>query len=183
VTSRLLVTLALLAAAGGALGQQEKSWGGWESDFDDEGKAWKEIEVRIPPYPEAGAMRQFEAGDGRGYRYYLDARSLSMGEDEVVRFTVAVFAPGGARNITYEGIRCEERSFRVYAIGHSDRSWVRARNSKWQHIAYLDVNNYRGVLFAELFCNNKLVKPLREIRQHVEEAPGSVINRSAYREP
>lgn len=183
MTTRLIAGLMLFAAATGTFGQHESTWQGWEKDFEDERKGWKEIEVRIPAYPEAAAMRQFEGGDTRGYRYYLDARSISVGEDEVVRFAIAVLAPGGGRNVTYEGIRCEEKSFRVYAIGQADRSWVRARNSRWQRIAYTDVNNYRGILFGDMFCNSKLVKPLQEIRQRVEQAPGSVIDRGPYREP
>lgn len=183
MTPRLIVGLLLLAVAAGALGQAEKSWEGWEGNFDDEQKAWKEIEARIPPYPEPARMRQFEAGDGRGYRHYLDAGSVSAGEDGVVRFTVAVVTPGGGRNVTFEGIRCEERHYRIYAIGRPDRTWSRARNSEWRRIEYQDVGNHRGILFAEFFCNNKVVKPPQEIRRLVEQAGSSVINRGPYPGP
>ena len=46
--------------------------------------------------------------------------SLTVGTDGVVRYTVVVTSPAGARNVNYEGIRCDTYEWRLYASINDD---------------------------------------------------------------
>lgn len=130
-------------------------WREWDADFDADRKPWKELESRIPSYPRTEDLVAFEAGGASAHRFYVDARSLSVGEDEVVRYTLVIKAAGGAINVTFEGIRCELREQKYYAVGRADGSWVRARNPQWRRIESEDINRYHGVLYKEFLCSGK----------------------------
>ena len=164
----LIVAAALAASVGPALAQ----WREWDADFDEDRKPWKEIEARIPSYPRTGDLVPFEAGAASPPRFYVDARSLSVGEDGVVRYTLVIQAAGGATNVTFEGIRCELRQQKYYAVGRADGSWVRARNPQWRRIESQDVNRHHSVLYADAFCSGKQPhKGVREVLQLLRNSP------------
>ena len=164
----LIVAAALAASVCPALAQ----WREWDADFDEDRKPWKEIEARIPSYPRTGDLVPFEAGAASPHRFYVDARSLSVGEDGVVRYTLVIQAAGGATNVTFEGIRCELRQQKYYAVGRADGSWVRARNPQWRRIESQDVNRHHSVLYADAFCSGKQPhKGVREVLQLLRNSP------------
>jgi hypothetical protein len=144
----LIVAAALAASISPVRGQ----WREWESELNDGTKPWKEIESRIPAYPRDSDLVRFEGGAASPHRFLIDARSLSVGDDGVVRYTLVVMAAGGARNVTFEGIRCQEREQRYYAVGRPDGSWVRARSAGWRRIELADVNRHHYELATEFFC-------------------------------
>jgi hypothetical protein len=160
--------LILAAVLSAGLGTAAAQWSQWDSDFDEERKPWKEIEARIPSYPRSGDWVPFDAGGGSPHRFYVDARSLSVGEDGVVRYTVVVKAAGGATSVTFEGIRCELREQKVYAVGHPDGSWARARNPQWRRIEPQDVGRPQFALYSEYLCaGRRPVASVREILQRL----------------
>lgn len=160
--SALIVAAALAASVTPALAQ----WREWDADFDEDRKPWKEIEARIPTYPRTGDLVPFEAGAASPHRFYVDARSLSVGEDGVVRYTLVIKAAGGATNVTFEGIRCELRQQKYYAVGRADGNWVRARNPQWRRIEHQDVNRHHHMLYSDFLCSGKQpVKSVREVLQ------------------
>ena len=158
----LAVAAALAASACPALAQ----WREWDSDFDEDRKPWKEIEARIPSYPRSADLIPFEAGAASPHRFYVDARSLSVGEDGVVRYTLVVKAAGGATNVTFEGIRCELRQQKYYAVGRADGSWARARNAQWRRIEPQDVNRHHYVLYSDYLCSGR--DPVKSVRKMLE---------------
>jgi hypothetical protein len=164
----LIVAAALAASAAPALAQ----WREWDADFDADRKPWKELEARIPSYPTTGDLVAFDVGGASPHRFYVDARSLSVGEDGVVRYTLVIKAAGGATNVTFEGIRCELRQQKYYAVGRADGSWVRARNPQWRRIEGQDVNRHHSVLYAEFFCSGKQPHTsVREVLQLLRNSP------------
>jgi hypothetical protein len=124
----------------------------WEADFDEDTKSWKEIQAQIPPYPKDQNLILVEAGSETSHRFYVDAGSVSVGADGVVRYTTVVKTSGGATNVTFEGMRCETREQKLYALGHRDGTWVRARDSKWQRILLRDLKPHHYMLYREFFC-------------------------------
>ena len=69
-----------------------------------------------------------------------------------MRYTTVIKTAGGATNVTFEGMRCETREGKLYALGRGDGSWVRARDPKWQRILLRDLTPHRYVLYREYFC-------------------------------
>lgn len=135
-----------------------------QRERDDDGpKAWVELAVKLPPYPKPGDLIEFEGGVASGNRFYIDAPSISVGSDGVVRYTLVIKSAGGAENVSYEGIRCEVRQQKYYAFGRRDGTWSNARLSEWRRIEYKDINHQHGVLYANYFCFDRtLVKSPKE---------------------
>lgn len=151
---RIRGALGILAALAAFGAPAQEQWSKWDVDFDEGKKPWKEIEAKIPSYPKPENLIPFEAGKAGGHRYFIDARSLSLGEDGVMRFVLVIRAAGGATNVTFEGIRCEMRQRKFYAIGQANGSWTRARNAQWRRIGEQEQSQH-GTLYDEYFCSDK----------------------------
>jgi hypothetical protein len=135
-------------------------------DFDESEKPWREIEAPMPAYPRNEDLLPFEAGGASPHRFFVDAKSLSIGEDGVVRYTLVIRTAGGATNVSFEGIRCDLRQQKYYAVGRADGSWVRARDPQWRRIEYQEVNRHHGVLYEDFLCRGRI--PVGSVREAVQ---------------
>ncbi|WP_347248706.1 CNP1-like family protein [Zoogloea sp.] len=137
--------------------------GGRTALFEDEAKPeWKEAEVLPPSWPTDGNLIPLYVSSGTSAQFFVDGRSLTLGNDGVVRFTVVIRAGGGAENVSYEGIRCETAERKLYAIGRGRGEWVSPRNSAWQRISDNTLNRHHAVLFKEFFCLPGSALPTRD---------------------
>ncbi len=146
---------ALLASA--AVWPAAAQWRAWDAEFDEDKKPWQEIQARIPAYPRPENLIPFEASGASPHRFFIDAGSLTVGEDGVARYTLVVKTAGGATNVSFEGIRCETREQKYYAAGRTDGNWVRARDPQWRRIEYQEVNRHHYVLYADFFCPGRYI--------------------------
>lgn len=140
--------LALLAASAGVCHAA-----GFDEEFDDEAKPWQEIALQLPAPPAAADLLPFEVSGNATQTFAIDAKSLTVGSDGVVRYTLVSASPAGARNVSYEGIRCATFERKLYAFGHPDGSWSRSRNDQWQRIVRNAANRQHAVLFKDYFCD------------------------------
>ena len=176
-----LVLPAVLAIGFSAATARAQQGSDFESDFDENKKEWKEIEAKIPAYPKNEDLVPFDGGPASAHRFFLDAKSLSIGSDGVVRYTLVIKTAGGATNVSYEGIRCETHEQKYYAVGQANGSWTRARNPAWRPIRALEVNRQHSVLYNDYLCNGGTYKgvPAPSVRQILQEmkygAPGKKI--------
>lgn len=83
----------------------------------EDGTPWKEGKVRLPPYPARDDLMPLSLDDRRGYRYYLDKTHLRVDPDQVVRYTLVIEPRPGLWNVSYEGIRCNAWSYKLYGYG------------------------------------------------------------------
>lgn len=143
---RLLLLLCLfpLVAAGA-------EWGKFEYDFDSE-KPWVELEAQLPSYPKEENLLPFFVSATTDNKFFVDGASISIGEDGVVRYVLVAKSPGGAVNVSFEGIRCSSRERKFYAFGRSDGNWSKARYAKWEPIRYQDRNRQHHMLYDDFFC-------------------------------
>lgn len=141
----LLLLLLLLTAPVHA------EWGEFDHEFEAD-KPWVEIASQLPAYPQAGNLIPFVVSSATRNRHFIDAASISVGEDKVVRYTVVIEAAGGARNVAFEGLRCATGERRLYAYGHPDGTWSKARNAGWEPIKVRSALSYRKALLEEYFC-------------------------------
>ncbi|PTR05842.1 CNP1-like family protein [Nitrosospira sp. Nsp5] len=142
---KFLTLLCFLPIAADA--QQNK----FEYEFDHE-KPWIELQTQLPSYPQPENMLQFDAGPASNNLHYVDASSIAVGEDSVVRYSLVVKSPSGAMNVSYEGIRCQTAEKRTYAYGRSDNTWSRARLSKWADLENIAQNYAQRALYRYYFC-------------------------------
>lgn len=130
-----------------ALAQDRK----FEYEFDHE-KPWVELQSQLPPYPSEENLLKFDAGPVSNNLHYVDAPSIVVGEDGVVRYTLVIKSPQGAMNVSYEGIRCQTAEKRTYAYGRNDKTWARARTSRWMDLENIAQNYAQRALYRYFFC-------------------------------
>lgn len=160
--------IAGLMAAGPVCAQ----WDGWDYAFDREIKSWAEMQAQIPAYPKEENLIPLDVGAATSHRFFVDGNSVSAGTDGVVRYTLVIKAAGGATNVSFEGIRCESREQKYYAIGRSDRTWVRARNPQWRYIEFREVNAHHITLYGDYMCSGKIMmESAEQIVQALRRGP------------
>ncbi|MBE7461830.1 MAG: CNP1-like family protein [Zoogloeaceae bacterium] len=149
----ILLAAGILAFAGPVSGQQfygDKKYG----EYYEEEKKWAEQEAKLPGFPKASDLIEFDAGAASRNRYFVDGSTLSIGEDKVVRYVVVVKTQGGATNVSFEGLRCDAKLRKLYAFGRSDESWSKSRNPEWEPVR---PGSYQAVLSKEYFCPRNAV--------------------------
>jgi hypothetical protein len=133
-----------------------------DDDFDDETKPWEEIAVQLPPAPKQEDLATFDVGPLATYTFAVDTKSVSVGSDGVVRYTLVATSTGGARNVSYEGIRCASYERKLYAFGRPDGTWSRSRRDQWERIASYGANPQHAVLFKDFFCDGNTIAKSQE---------------------
>ena len=148
--------IAMGAWAQDEIGHEVYGKGKWKSEDGEERPPWQEGITRIPDYPEDKNLISFEVdGLDRPYRYFLDTASLNTGsEDRVVRYTVVIESPTGVRNVYHEGVQCQERQYKTYAVGMSNGTFRRTKGSQWKRWQSRGVLGYRSQLGRGYLCND-----------------------------
>ena len=156
--ARILVTGVLLCAATVSIAAQPMGYDENEDDvpFQDE-KAWQESTVQLPAAPQQENLVPYFVSPLATATSYVDLSSLSVGGDNVVRFTLVTKTAGGATNTTYEGIRCETYEKKIYAFGRPDGSWSPARQPNWKRISDYGSNRQEAALYKDYFCENAIL--------------------------
>jgi len=119
----------------------------------DSAPAWKEGEYALPAAPGEASLRPFFVSSASPNRFLIDEDTLSVSDDGVVRYVLVVRTPGGAQNVTFEGIRCGAGAWRIYATGRPDGEWVPTRNGDWRPIVDTSYNRSRAALALDYFCD------------------------------
>lgn len=134
-------------------------------DDDFEKRPWQEIEAQFPPPPQEKYLLPFYVSAVNSNSFRVDSSSLSVGSDGVIRYVLVVETSGGARNVSFEGLRCSTAERRLYAVGRSDGAWIKARASAWSRVSGGSVNAHHAALFRDYFCPGGV--PLRNAEEGV----------------
>lgn len=118
----------MLAVVCTAAAAQPKS--DWERE--QEQRDWREGEVKLPAYPKREDLIEFPVSAASSFRFHVDRASLSVGADGVVRYTLVARSAAGVENVSYEGIRCSGRIYKVYAFGRDNGAWSRPAETDWR---------------------------------------------------
>lgn len=158
---RALASIAICVALVGCAdsGPVKSDW-----QLAQEAKSWHEERVALPPYPKPGNLIEFDAGP-TDFRFFVDAASLSVGDDGVVRYVLVARSPQGTENVSFDGLRCSSGEYKIYAIGRSDHSWARNRDADWRSTAQR-AGRWHRVLANDYFCPGK--SPIRTVSEGVE---------------
>lgn len=124
---------------------------GFDSDYDDKAP-WQETAIQLPSPPKQENLLPFDVGPTATQSFAIDANSLTVGTDGVIRYTLVSTSPSGARNISYEGIRCATYEYKLYAFGQADGTWARSRRNKWKIIHGYAGNRPHAALAKDFLC-------------------------------
>ncbi|TJZ77454.1 CNP1-like family protein [Chitiniphilus eburneus] len=106
----------------------------------------------------------------RNNDYYIALDSLSVGQDDgIVRYAAAVLPKRGKlKNISFEGIDCKSRQYRVYAYGdETGKKWIDG-NQRWKRLVKNQRNAYQGE-FYDVMCNGGTAYPVPEIDKQLRD--------------
>lgn len=120
---------------------------------DPDAVKWSEGEHSLPVFPSNHERWiEFYVSATATNRFFIDADTLTVGKDGVVRYVLIVKTSGGATNITFEGMRCGAHEYRLYATGRQEGTWARSRTDQWRPIENKPVNRHHAILDRELLC-------------------------------
>ncbi|OWW22522.1 CNP1-like family protein [Noviherbaspirillum denitrificans] len=150
----------------------------FEEDFDDKEKPWQEVAVQLPAPPQDADLAPFYVSATATQSFAVDTKSLTLGEDGVIRYTLVAVSNAGAKNVSYEGIRCATFERKLYAFGRPDGSWSRSRRDQWERISINAANRQHGALAKDFFCTElsvagKAQDIVRRLRQGQPLGPDS----------
>lgn len=129
--------------------------GSRDFNFDDSQIVpWKELQTKIPVLSEEG-LEEVEIDHGPpGLAYQVDMDTLSVGEDDVVRYWLVTTSGGRVTNVIFEGIHCAEAMHKAYAYASPRRmSLIKpVKNPKWVAVRGAKNNDYHDELMNFYFC-------------------------------
>jgi hypothetical protein len=111
-----------------------------------------EVQAPLPEFPKTENYLQVQVSAITPFAFFVDAKSISVGKDGVVRYSLIAKSSDGALNISFEGLRCSDGQFRIYAFGRSDNTWSEWSMSQWQRMPADARNAQRAVLYSDFFC-------------------------------
>jgi hypothetical protein len=143
----------LTAAATTRADPTDFGYGPYKFNYDpSQEKAWREADLVLPAFPEGSQLVPVPMPASDTIKVSVDKSSLVRGTDGVLRFTLVIETPSGARSVFYDGIRCSTREYKTYAIGTLDRRFQTLGNAAWQFIAHVPLNGYRYTLYKQYAC-------------------------------
>lgn len=140
------VLLAALAFVSASAAAQVKS--DWERENEERLKQSEEVVV-APPTLDRASLVELELEAPTDFRYFVDAASLVVGPDRVVRYALIARSPSGVENVTFEGLRCSGE-YRVYAVGQAGGGWS-GRPGQWRPVPQ-DARLGQNLLMRRYFC-------------------------------
>ena len=140
---------------------------GWTPKHIQSAKPWKEQQTELPAYPEKAHLLQVNISTGgQSFALFIDPRSVRIGDDSVVRYTVVMISPAGVWNVSHEGLHCGERRYRRYAYGY-EGEWRKPGDTPWLPVSGLGVHQYRRMFYNDYMCNQ--ATPYSNARQIIEK--------------
>ena len=109
----------------------------------------RDVDVVLPALPKDGLI-EFFVSSASSFKFFIDPQSISAGTDGVVRYTLVARSRSGAENVSYEGMRCDNATYRIYALG-SGGSWS-ALQSDWRRVESKNMQRWHAELYLRYFC-------------------------------
>ncbi|KZE24931.1 CNP1-like family protein [Crenobacter luteus] len=158
------------ALAGLALTAHAETRRGYNSNYAfDVDKPWVESGYALPTYPKTGDWLPFFVHRDYPNKSAVDAGTLTVGDDGVVRYVLRVESPSGAKNDSVEGLRCQTRELKRYAFGDTiNGRWIESLKPAWGKIE-LDDRLHRA-LHAIVCPDNWVPKSAAEAVAQLKKA-------------
>jgi hypothetical protein len=110
------------------------------------------VAIQPPAYPRDQNLIEFYQSAVATMRYYIDAASvMPLSKEGEVRYVMVARSPSGAKNVSFEGIRCSGNQYRVIATGSSDGTW-NTRTGEWRDIVRRGDLEAQSTLRRQFFC-------------------------------
>ncbi len=172
-----MLLVCLLAGMAGQAAAFEDAESGWQPHTFQAPEPWRELDSELPAYPlEENLLDTGISPSGHHYRIYLDTKSLSVAEDQVVRYTVVIVSDDGIWNVSHEGLHCGKKAYRRYAYGMNG-GWQELGDSAWLPLEGEGINAYRKNFYMDYMCDptdpysppEQIIRKFRSRRMVIDE--------------
>jgi len=118
---------------------------------------WQENEVALPAPVQRSQLIPFDMSSRTELQFSVDASSISVGSDRVLRYVLVARSSSGAENILYEGLRCETGEARNYARWNApEQRWVPYSGSTpWRPLSGVAASLPAARLAYLAFCEGR----------------------------
>lgn len=131
------------------------AWAGLLDSVESDEPPVAEQEVtELPATPEEAFLQPFVLAREARHRYYIDRRSLAIGSDGIVRFTLVIRPQAGRLQSSYVGLHCKAGEWKTYAVISTEGQWRRASVPAWERIVFQRRDNARGDLYGYYLCSD-----------------------------
>jgi hypothetical protein len=113
-------------------------------------KNWVDSAIQFPAAPVTENLLRFYSNENQSF--FIDSKSLSIVADGSLRYTIVSTSKSGAKNVSYEGIRCDSYEKRLFAFGRADGSWSPSRRNEWDEISNKGINKQHSSLAWDFVC-------------------------------
>jgi hypothetical protein len=124
-------------------------------------RPFSEGETTMPALPADADLIPFSVTGTGSFIFAVDSKSISVGKDNVVRYTVVVRSRSGARNVNFEGMRCDSFENKLYAtLPQGATAWqpnLAEGGPQWRRMDSISNNNYASALATDYFCDGHTV--------------------------
>jgi hypothetical protein len=136
---------------------------------------WRESDAPAPAPLRTDRLIPIEIPES-ALRFGVDASSVTLGSDGIVRYVVIATSSSGVVNALYEGIRCGTGEMRLYARHNPDSGWVVVKQGLWRSIHDTRGSSRHSLVIARTgACVGNA--PNRSAAQIVRDLGGSVDRR------
>ncbi|MGO4330729.1 CNP1-like family protein [Cupriavidus sp. 2TAF22] len=145
-------------------------------------RQFNEVATQLPAPPQDADLIPFEVSPTGNFNFWVDAKSISVGVDGAVRYTVVITGPSGVRTTSFEGLRCDSYERKLFAtLPKGAKEWVRNGSDDrdgWIRIVNGVRNNYAGALATDFFCEGRSASGKAQdiVKQLRGEAPRKSLN-------
>lgn len=118
---------------------------------------WQESEVTLPGPVQRSQLIPFDMSSRTELQFSVDASSIAIGTDRVLRYVLVARSASGAENILYEGLRCETGEARNYARwNQSEQRWVpHTGSTPWRSLSGVAASMPAARLAYLAFCEGR----------------------------
>jgi hypothetical protein len=120
-------------------------------------EAWREADVAPPATFSTDQLQSFEVMQGSSLSYGIDPKTLSVGEDGVVRYVLVARSTSGALNVLYQGIRCQAGEVKTYGRWDNQSSWNTSRGDDWRPLSFKGATRPAMMLARAGICEGRTI--------------------------
>lgn len=133
-------------------------------------EAWQEAPVRLPDTVNLDRVVTFELTRTSQLTFGMDADSLRIDPDGVVRYAFVARSNSGALNVLFEGIRCQTGEVKLYAHWDKETGWTPVVGSEWKALSFQGTTRRamqmaRGGICAQATPNGTPARILETLRK------------------
>ena len=125
------------------------------SQFDPEAP-WVEKPQTPPVSFDLASLIPVENPARSSLSFGVIPQTIAVGEDAVIRYVMVATSPSGALNVQYEGIRCADKTIKIYATWRVGDGWRDRKKSEWVEWR-LSPARYALRMGRDAFCNVQIV--------------------------